>query len=280
VNRYVRKVRWIVGKHLWPVRRNRLRYLVRRMTHRWHLIHRAESPFIGPITVWQLGRERRLVFGDNVRATTQSAVFTSGDWAELRREYWGRALRWPTQLPARPRVLLLGLGGGTIVRLVYEASKPELFTAVELDPVVASVAQEYMGLGRLPHLDIRIGDVRQLVHTLREEAPYDFVVEDVFFDGSAIDDVDEYAAALARLVAPGGWLVLNRWFEDWGGNSIDSGQDATCAALAARFEVVERVRVTQRWLNELIFAGRPHRSDGGETVTDVGTERAPLHRRR
>lgn len=261
MNRYVRRVRWIVGKHLWPVRRNRLRYLVRRMTHRWQLIHRTESPLIGPVTVWQLGRERRLVFGDNVGATTQSAVFTSGGWAELRREYWGRVLQRPTQLPARPRVLVLGLGGGTIVRLVYEASQPSLVTVVELDPVVASVAQKYMGLGRLPHLDIRIGDVRQLVHTLSEEAPYDLVVEDVFFDGRGVDNVDEYGAALARLVAPGGWLVLNRWFEDWGGNTIDSGQDATCAALAGRFEVVERVRVTQRWLNELIFAGRPHRSD-------------------
>jgi len=144
-------------------------------------------------------------------------------------------LQGPTQLPTRPRILLLGLGGGTIVRLVYEAIEPESVTAVELDPVVASVAQEYMGLRRLPNLDIRIGDVRRLVHTLCEEGPYDFVVEDVFFDGSAVDDVDEYAAALARLVALGGWLVLNRWFEDWGGNTIDSGQDAMCFALAARF---------------------------------------------
>jgi SAM-dependent methyltransferase len=260
VNRYIREVRWAIGKHLWPVRRNRLSYLVRRMTHRWQLIHRAESPLIGPITVWQLGRERRLVFGDNVGATTQSAVFTSGGWAELRREYWGRALQRPTQLPARPRVLLLGLGGGTIVRLLYEATKPAQVTAVELDPVVASVAQEYMGIGQLPHLDIRIGDVRQLVRALSSEEPlYDVVVEDVFFDGRGVGDVDEYMAALARLVAPGGWLVVNRWFEDWGGNTIDSGQDATCAALAPRFEVIERVRITQRWLNELIFAGRPHR---------------------
>jgi spermidine synthase len=129
-----------------------------------------------------------------------------------------------------------------------------------------------MGLGQLPHLDIRIGDVRQLIHTLREETPYDLVLEDVFFDGSGVGDVDAYAAALAKLVAPGGWLVLNRWFKDWGGNSIDSGQDATCAALAPRFEVVERVRVTQRWLNELIFAGRPHRSDDGEIAADVGAQ--------
>jgi hypothetical protein len=88
----------------------------------------------------------------------------------------------------------------TIGRVVW-------FTPSRLTPVVASVAREYMGLGRLPHLDIRIGDVRQLVHTLSKEAPYDFVVEDVFFDGRGIDKVDEYVAALARLVAPSGWLV-------------------------------------------------------------------------
>lgn len=267
MNEYVRRARWIVGKHLWPIKRNRLSYLIRRMTHRWQLVHRAESQLVGSVTVWQLGRERRLVFGDNVGATTQSAVFTSGSWAELRREYWGRVLQQPTQLPPRPRVLLLGLGGGTIVRLVYEACKPELVTVVELDPVVAAVAQEYMGLARLPNMDIRIGDVRQVIHEMSLQAPYDLVVEDVFFDGRGVDDVDAYAAALARLVAPSGWLVINRWFKDWGGNTVDSGQGAMYAALATRFAVVERVRVTQRWLNELIFAGRPHQFDSGGRPT-------------
>jgi hypothetical protein len=97
--------------------------------------------------------------------------------------------------------------GAPVTKILPTIGRVVWFTPSRLTPVVASVAREYMGLGRLPHLDIRIGDVRQLVHTLSKEAPYDFVVEDVFFDGRGIDKVDEYVAALARLVAPSGWLV-------------------------------------------------------------------------
>lgn len=254
----MRSIRWSVGKHLWPIRLNRGRYIARRLTHRWQLVHRCESALTGTITVWDLGRERRVVFGDHVGAVTQSAIFTHGGWAELWREYWGRSLDPPVHLPPRPRVLVLGLGGGTIVRLVHLTTTPRLVTVVELDPVVVDVARDYMGLASLPDLDIRIGDVRELLPILAEADPYDLVIEDVFFGGlpePGRDHLVAFVDELAALVAPGGWLVMNRWFKEWSGAPIDSGQDMLADVLADRFPVVERHRVTQRWFNELLVAG-------------------------
>lgn len=253
-----RSIRWVVGKHLWPVRINRIRYLGRRLTHRWRFVHRCESSVTGVITVWDLGRERRVVFGDNVGAVTQSTIFTHGGWSELRREYWGRALGPPVQLPPRPRVLVLGLGGGTMVRLLHRSTNPALVTVVERDPAVADVAMRYMGLASLPALDIQIGDVQEVLPVLAESDGYDLVIEDVFFGGLPKQDHDNlvtYVDALAALVAPAGWLVLNRWFKEWSGAPIDSGQDALAAVLATRFPQVQRHKVAQRWFNELLVAG-------------------------
>ncbi|MCU1473216.1 MAG: hypothetical protein JWQ92_1284 [Amnibacterium sp.] len=254
----IRRARRVAGRFLWPVRVNRLLYLLRRLTHRWKLVHRAESALNQSVTVWQLGRERRLVFGDSVSQAAQSVVFTRGDWTQLRREYWGRALQPPVELPLRPRVLVLGLGGGTMVRILHQLTRPALMTVVELDPVVVDVAFSHMGLAGLTDLDVRIGDVRDVLPALAGSEPYDLLFEDVFFDGLAANGIEqeEYLDALAALVTSSGWLVFNRWFRDWGGKPIDSGQEQLASALAGRFTVVERVQVAQRWFNELVFAGR------------------------
>jgi spermidine synthase len=215
----------------------------------------------GVVTIWDLGRERRMVFGEDVSAVTQSVIFTSGSWSQLRREYWGQALRLPTAIPARPRVLVLGLGGGTIVRLVHQMTRPAAVTAVELDPVVAEAAREHMGLGELPALDVRIGDIRDVLPVLADGEPYDVVIEDVYYGGVPAGDYDGlagYVDLLRTVVAPNGWLVFNRWFKEWDGTPVDSGQELLVPVLAERFAAVRRTQITQRWFNELIAAGIPH----------------------
>jgi hypothetical protein len=117
-----------------------------------------------------------------------------------------------------------------------------------------------MGLGRLPDLDIRIGDVRDVVPALAAATPFDLVIEDVFFRGFPDADGADAAAlvdALTALVAPDGWLIMNRWFKEWNGAPVDSGQDALVAMLHERFAHVVRQQVTQRWFNELVAGGCP-----------------------
>jgi spermidine synthase len=258
--RSLRAVRWKLGQHLWPMRVNRLCYLGRRFTHRWHRVDQRVSPVAGVVTIWDLGRERRMVFGEDVSAVTQSAIFTRGSWSQLRREYWGQALLLPATIPERPRVLVLGLGGGTMVRMVHQMTRPAVVTVVERDPVVVETAQDHMGLGELPDLDVRIGDVRDVLPVLADEAPYDLVIEDVYYGGVPADDYDDpadFVDLLRAVVSPNGWLVLNRWFKEWNGAPVDSGQELLLPVLAERFRAVDRKQITQRWFNELIAAGMP-----------------------
>lgn len=252
----VRELRSGIAGHLWPLRVNKLLYLGRRARHRWKRIHLTRSEFSKAISVWELGRERRLVFAEGLRVA-QSVAFTRGSWGELRREYWGRAMRPPCGLPDRPRVLILGLGGGTMVQLAQQVLRPRRITAVERDPVVVQVAREFMGLDGIPGLRVVVGDVHTALTELERGEDFDLIIEDVFYRGFP-DEPDafirSYIGDLARVLSDRGALVFNRWFRDRSGRPLDSGQERLARLLGERFEQVARQRIAQRWQNELIFA--------------------------
>ncbi len=256
----LQRLHGFVVQHLWPLRRNRLMYLARRVGRQWRLVHETSSPITGAITVWQLGRERRMVFGKNAGDTAQSVIFTRGSWAQLAREYWGHAVKPPSPLPPNPRVLILGLGGGTMVHLVDRSLKPQNITVVELDPVVVDVARSQMGLEPIPNVRYIVGDVYDVLnHRLDAAERFDLVIEDIFFGGFPSQDVQHartHLTRLLRVLSPGGTLVLNRWFALWNGAPLASGQNALEDLLLEQGYAVSRRQIKQRWFNELIFASR------------------------
>ena len=64
-----------------------------------------------------------------VHGETLSVYPTNGDWSGVRKEYWWHALA-ETAIPPRPRVLLVGLGGGTQIHIVRMLARPRELTAV------------------------------------------------------------------------------------------------------------------------------------------------------
>src|SRR5690606_3379912 len=48
------------------------------------------------------------------------------------------------------RVLVLGVGGGAVIRQLEQLVKPTTIVGIELDPVHIRVAREHFGLGKLP----------------------------------------------------------------------------------------------------------------------------------
>ncbi len=264
MNHHLRQMEDFASQHLWPIRRNRLLYLVRRLTHHWRLVHQTTSSITGPITVWELGRERRIVFGEHTGGTTQSIIFTRGSWAQLGREYWGHALRPPALVPPDSRILILGLGGGTMVHLAHQLLTPKDITVVELDPVVIEVARRFMGLDQLPNVHYCAGDAYEVLDELTDSNRFDLVIEDIFyagFPGKGEDHVRAHLDRLTRVLSPAGSIVLNRWFAYWNGTPQDSGQDLLEELLNERGCVVSRKKIKQRWFNELIFASRTRQPD-------------------
>ena len=166
----------------------------------------------------------------------QLAVFTDGDAMSVITRYDGKresiayldqtSAALPYYLLERPRVLILGAGGGADVLLAryHEASSIE---AVELNPLMVELVQQryadFAGnLFRAPNVRVQIGEARGFV--TRSTARYDLIqvaLLDSFAASNAgvlalsesyvytIEALQEYL----RHLTPGGMLAITRWLK-------------------------------------------------------------------
>lgn len=153
--------------------------------------------------------------GRKGRALRINGTFAS--WYEPGRSCTGSvwdALAAPLLLlpPSRRRsVLILGLGGGSVARLVRALAPQAEIVGVELDPEVVSAAREYFDLDEIA---IRVveGDARSYLRRTRRV--FDAVLEDVFVGNARSVRKPPWLptpglADAARRVARGGILVSN-----------------------------------------------------------------------
>lgn len=111
----------------------------------------------------------------------------------------------------RRRVLLLGLGGGSVARIVRALAPEAEIVGVELDREVVAAARAHFGLGAL-RLEVIVADALDVLR--RERRRFDLVVEDVFVGhGDAVHKPDWLPTPghdlAARLLRPGGLLISN-----------------------------------------------------------------------
>jgi len=162
----------------------------------------------------------------------QLGVFTDGDALSVINRYTGQKLNYldfltsalPYHLLDRPKVLLLGAGGGSDVlqALYHNASHTD---AVELNPqIVNLVKQEYADFaGRLyDKVDIHIAEARGFV--AGSKADYD-LIQVALLDSFGASSAGLYALsenylytveALEQFLAhlkPGGLLAITRWLK-------------------------------------------------------------------
>jgi len=110
------------------------------------------------------------------------------------------------------RILVVGLGGGTLPSAFHALYPDAVIDAIEIDPAVVAVAREYFHFKSAPNLQVHTRDAR--VWTKRavlRGAQYDIIVLDAF-NGEYIPEhlmTVEYLQETRALLAPGGTLVAN-----------------------------------------------------------------------
>jgi spermidine synthase len=207
-------------------------------------VFQEESEFLGTVRVIEDHRERRLM----AHGETLSVYPLNGDWSGIRREYWWHALV-EVRLPPRPRVLLVGLGGGTQLHLLRALAKPRALTAVERDPVILRAAYDWFGLRELSGVEYLCADAETAAATLAAAGRrFEFVMEDVDY-GDGGERSLPLARTLAALVARGGVFVANRHRRREAAVVID--------ALRPLFHDVRERRVRREGENVLVVATRP-----------------------
>lgn len=110
------------------------------------------------------------------------------------------------------RVLLLGVGGGAVIRQLKHFLDPPSIVGVELNPVHLSVARRFFGV-RPAHAELHLADARRWMARY-DGPPFDYIIDDLYGeqDGEPVRAVAatvRWAETLLRHLAPQGVLASN-----------------------------------------------------------------------
>lgn len=110
------------------------------------------------------------------------------------------------------RVLVLGVGGGAVIRQLQRFVRPESVTGVELSPVHLSVARRFFGVrGRSVRLER--ADAVDWLRRYRG-APFNMIIDDLYADVDgepqrAVEAGSDWVGRLLGCLAPQGLIVSN-----------------------------------------------------------------------
>jgi spermidine synthase len=151
---------------------------------------------------------RALRFGRN--GVRQSLV-KPGDPEFLGLPYTRVALTGVALCEEPRRMLVLGLGGGTLPAFLRRHYPDAVIDAVDIDPEVAFVAREYFGFREDDRMRIHVADGRKFIESVRQ--PYDVIFLDAFGSDAvpAHLTTQEFLRAVRRAVSPGGVVIGNIW---------------------------------------------------------------------
>ncbi|MGQ0740828.1 MAG: spermidine synthase [Alphaproteobacteria bacterium] len=206
------------------------------------LIDQEETPY-NQIYVFRDGDYRTMKFGLYERRFTES-VSNAKKPRELPLAYT-RAMTMAAACSANAnRALMIGLGGGTVVRYLEQFMPETQFVQVEIDPGVIRLAKKHFGVRESPRMRIVERDGRHFLN--REKEPYAIIFVDAYrgwFVPFHLTTREFYALAKSKL-APGGCLVQN----------VDPSTllfDATMATISKVFTNVDTMKAGG---NIVIFA--------------------------
>jgi spermidine synthase len=219
------------------------------------LLEEATSPF-SKVRVRQVGSSRTIGF---VRERGDEMVQTSVDLKEPDAPglAYFETLCAPLLAVERPqRVLVLGLGGGGLVRVLHARLPETKIEAVEIDPEVVRLAAKWFGVVPGPRLSVFTEDAAKFV--ARAGEAYDIIWVDAFFDPAmpGTDDAGvpealrgkSFIEQLKARLSPGGVAAFNIHYL--------SGYRAHVDAIAAVFpRVVVASHQKSNELAVLAFAG-------------------------
>ncbi len=153
----------------------------------------------------------------------------------------------------KPRsLLMLGLAGGTSLRILRHLLPDCKFTAVDIDGEIVELARKHMELGEVG-INVHIGDAYVWLEKNRKR--FDVVIDDIYLAGKT--DVFRPKTwdpvlmdHLKRAVAPGGLLAVNLVT----GTGHRAMQTATRGILRQSYDEV-RSLTTDESMNEVLVAG-------------------------
>jgi spermidine synthase len=212
------------------------------------VIHKAPSRFSDLLVVSEDANGLRSLRFE-MHGARQSVV-KPGDPDHLELAYARAIPAVFTWKPDPQRILVVGLGGGTIPMFMRKHLPDSDIDVVELDPAVVEVARSHFGFRDDQRLKAHVGDGRHWIEHAR--ARYDLVVLDAF---SAHDvpyalTTREFLIAVQQSLAADGVVIANLW-----GRSANALYDNMVATYLSVFPALSVMDIAGSG-NKLVLASR------------------------
>ncbi len=175
------------------------------------VVHEERSLYRN-ILVEDRGRERCLLFSERRRSGAYQTCIDREDPDRLVFSYVRMMFAGLLLSPAPERILLIGLGGGTMPRVLDALYPKAQHDLVEIDPAVVRVAEDFFDFARSANMRVHERDGRVFVkRALLSEQKWDLILLDAFTDEYIPEHLltREFLEELKGLLSEEGVVVAN-----------------------------------------------------------------------
>lgn len=108
-------------------------------------------------------------------------------------------------------ILVFGVGGGYVFKLLNTAFPQAMISGVDIDPEIIRLSRQHFGLDAIPHLHLVCQDAKTFVQRKSEQSKYDLVVIDLYVanDVPGFVTQESFLRSVSRFLRPRGRLVIN-----------------------------------------------------------------------
>jgi spermidine synthase len=111
--------------------------------------------------------------------------------------------------------LILGLGAGSVAKVIHNFFPKAKITGVEIDPIMIKMGKKYFDLSTVKNLEIRIADAFSTInHRLSTINHYDLILVDLYLGKEVPKKAksEEFIKNVKKLLSPSGAAIFNRLY--------------------------------------------------------------------
>ena len=179
------------------------------------LVHEVKSPY-SHIRVYDSDGRRAIYFGGDEGTRVLETLMDLRQPHMLQHAYSQSVMAGFLYRPEATACLLVGLGGGAMVRFINHHFPGVRLDVVEIDAAMVTVARDFFGTTEGPRTRILVADGRDYLERATER--YDLVLIDAHLHPSEKTDAaghplslksDEFYRSIHRRLTPGGIVMFN-----------------------------------------------------------------------